>query len=286
MKTPPFAYARASELDEALEMLDDAGEDAKLLAGGQSLLPLLAYRLARPTHLVDIGRIAGLDGLRETAGGLIVDALVTHANLESQIGLPARWRALTEAAALIGHYPIRVRGTIGGSLAHADPAAELSVVATALGADLLVRSIGSSREIAVEDFFYGPYMTVLEPNEMVVGVRFRPADVARRSAFDEFSTRHGDFAFASTAVAATFEDGVARDVRIALGAVGPVPVRAVAAETALEGSSMSGPEIDAAAQLAMNNCEPAGDARASGEFRRELIEVLVARSLRRLKEME
>lgn len=285
MKTPPFAYARATELDEALEMLDDAGEDAKLLAGGQSLVPLLAYRLARPTHLVDIGRIEGLDGLRESADGLTVGALVTHAELESQVGLPSRWQALTEAAALIGHYPIRVRGTIGGSLAHADPAAELPVVAMALGADLLVRSVDGDREIAVEDFLYGPFMTVLEPNEMVVGVRFRPADAARRSAFDEFSTRHGDFASAATAVAGTFEDGVVRDVRIALGAVGPVPVRVHAAESALEGSELSTPDIAAAARLAMEACNPAGDARASGEFRRELVEVLVGRALRRLREM-
>jgi CO/xanthine dehydrogenase FAD-binding subunit len=155
----------------------------------------------------------------------------------------------------------------------------------ALGADLLVRSVDGDREVAVEDFLYGPFMTVLEPNEMVVGVRFRPADAARRSVFDEFSTRHGDFAFAMTAVAGTFRDGVVRDVRIALGAVGPVPVRVRAAESALEGSDLSTADIAAAARLAMEGCDPAGDARASGEFRRELIEVLVDRALRRLREM-
>ncbi|MFI6833626.1 FAD binding domain-containing protein [Kribbella sp. NPDC050241] len=285
MKPPPFAYARPAELDEALELLDDAGEDAKLIAGGQSLMPLLAYRLARPSHLVDIGRIEGLDTVEQVNGGLAVGALVRHAQLERRVDLPAPWHALTEAAGLIGHYPIRVQGTFGGSMAHADPAAELPVVATALGADFVVRSRSGNRTIPVEEFFAGPFMTVVEPDEVLVRVDFRPAPAGRRSVFEEFSIRHGDFATAAVAVALVLdEDGCARDVRIALGAVGPLPARAAEAEAALEGSPLRDSDLAAAGRLAAETCEPYGEARNSADFRHELVDVLVRRALRRVKE--
>lgn len=284
MKPPPFAYARASELEEALELLAEAGEDAKLLAGGQSLVPLLGVRLSRPTHLVDITRLPGLDVVSFTEdGGLAVGALVTHAQLERMFDIGPAWRVLAEGAGLIGHYPIRVRGTAGGSFAHADPSAELPVVATALGADFVVRSSSGSRRIPVEQFFTGPFTTALEVDEMIVRVEFAPAPVARRSAFEEFSTRHGDFASASVAVALIQDEaGHVHDAKIAVGAVGPTPLRALEAEAALHGSSLGETDIHTAGRLARDVCSSGGDGRADGEFRRDLVEALITRALRRL----
>src|SRR3954469_16641526 len=178
MKAPRFAYARAATLRHALELLSEAGEDGKILAGGQSLVPLMAFRLARPSHLIDIGRLEGLDQVRRQDGGLEVGALVRHAQLAARTDLDGPWAALPEAAGLIGHHPIRVRGTFGGSLAHADPAAELPTAVSALDGRLVVESQRGRREMAARDFFVGPLWTALEPDEIVVGGRFPapPAD--------------------------------------------------------------------------------------------------------------
>lgn len=285
MKPPPFAYARPAALDEALELLAEAGEDAKLLAGGQSLLPLLGLRLARPTHLVDITRLPGLDAVEEGPdGGLAVGALVTHAQLERAAGIGPPWKALTESAALIGHYPIRVRGTAGGSFAHADPSAELPVVATALDAEIIVRSSTASRRIPVGEFFAGPFTTSLDYDEMVVRIEFPAPPVGRRSGFGEFATRHGDFATASVAVALTPDaEGRLHDVRIAVGAVGPMPLRAHQAENALEGRAPRWPDIVDACRLVAEVCNSDGDGQADLRFRRELVQVLVEQVLRRLE---
>lgn len=279
MKPPPFAYRRASSLDEALALVADAGDEAKLLAGGQSLLPLLAYRLARPTHLIDIGRLPGLSGIRPESDGLVIGGLVRHAQLERSAGLVGPWGCIREAAALIGHYPIRVRGTFGGSISHADPSAELPVVCIALGATFIVRSAEGMRSIPAEEFFLGPFMTVLEPTEALVEIRFPAARPGLRSAFEEFSPRVGDFAFASTAVAlAIGEDGIVQDVRIALGGVGATPFRVRAAETILEGSALTADALTEVAHQCATVCDPAGDP----EFRRDLVKALVTRALRRL----
>lgn len=285
MKPPPFAYARPTELDEALQLLADAGEDAKLLAGGQSLLPLLGLRLARPTHLVDVTRLPGLGTIAATDdGGLALGALVTHAQLERAVGVGRPWRALIESAGQIGHYPIRVRGTAGGSFAHADPSSELPVVATALDAEIVVRSAATSRRIPAGELFTGPFTTSLEDDEMIVRIEFPAAPAERRSAFAEFATRHGDFATASAAVALT-PDGAGRvhDVRIAVGAVGPTPLRAPEAESALEGTSPRWADVTAAARLAAEVCSPGGAGQGDVRFRRELVQVLVERVLRRLE---
>ncbi|WP_028922210.1 FAD binding domain-containing protein [Pseudonocardia acaciae] len=277
MKPPPFAYARAGSVAEALELLADAGEDAKLLAGGQSLIPLLAYRLARPSHLVDIGRIPGLSDVATGPDGLRVQALVTHAALQSRADLTGPWRAVRECAGLIGHYPVRTRGTFGGSISHGDPSAELPVVALALEAEFVLRSPGGERLVRAEDFFAGPFMTVLEPTEMLVQARFPAAGAGRLSAFEEFSTRAGDFASAATAVALTpDETGRVHQVRIALGGVGPVPARAAEAEAALEGAPLDEAAIAAAARAAAADCRAGEDGA--------LIPVLVERALRRIRE--
>ena len=283
MKPPPFAYAAAGTLDEAVALLDEAGEDAKLLAGGQSLLPLLAFRLARPSHLIDIGGVEGLDTLEERDGCLRVGALVRHATLE-RADLNGGWQALREAASLIGHLPIRVRGTFGGSLAHADPASELGVVAAAFDAEIVLRSVRGVRTMPARDFFLAPLTTAADPDEVLVEARFPTPGTGFRSVFEEFSPRIGDFAYASVAAGCRLApDGSARDVRIALGSVGPTPVRALDAEQALSGSFLDDTAIVECARLAAELCDPdAGDWHADGTYRRALVSHLVERALRRL----
>lgn len=285
MKPAPFAYAAAGTLDEAVELLTDAGEEAKLLAGGQSLLPLLAFRLARPSHIIDIGAVEGLDSIDEHPGGLRVGALVRHATLE-QADLGGRWNALREAASLIGHLPIRVRGTFGGSLAHADPAGELGVVVAALDAAIVLKSTRGLRTVPAGEFFLAPLTTAAAADEMVVEARFPAPGVGFRSAFEEFSPRAGDFAYASVAAGCRLEhDRSAHDVRIALGSVGPTPVRARQAEQALSGSTLNDAAIAECARLAAGACDPAaGDWHADGTYRRALVAHLVQRALQRLRE--
>ena len=284
MKPAPFAYAAAESLDEALALLGEAGEDAKLLAGGQSLLPLLAYRLARPSHVIDIGAVHGLDGLEVRDGCLHVGALVRHAALE-RCDLNGAWQALREAASLIGHLPIRVRGTFGGSLAHADPAGELGVVATALDADIVLRSARGERTVPAGEFFVAPLTTAAEPDEVLTEARFAAPGAGFRSVFEEFSPRVGDFAYASVAAGCRVgADGTARDVRIALGSVGPTPIRAGAAERALSGSAFDDDAIAECARLAAGACdEAAGDWHADGAYRRALVVSLLTRALTRLR---
>ena len=284
MKAAPFAYATAETLDEAVALLADAGEDAKLLAGGQSLLPLLAFRLARPSHIIDIGGVKGLESIDEDPGGLRVSALVRHATLE-QADLGGPWNALREAASLIGHLPIRVRGTFGGSLAHADPAGELGVVVAALDAEIALKSPRGLRTVPASEFFLAPLTTAAGADEVLVEARFPAPGIGFRSVFEEFSPRVGDFAYASVAAGCRLEDdGSAHDVRIALGSVGPTPVRAHQAEQALSGSTLQDDAIGQCARLAAGACDPAaGDWHADGSYRRALVAQLVERALKRLR---
>lgn len=278
MKAPPFAYARASSLDDALELLHEAGDDAKLLAGGQSLLPLLAYRVVRPSHLVDIDALDELTGIRPAAGDVSLGALTRHAELE-RAGLEGAARLLALAASHVGHLPIRNRGTLGGSLAHADPAAELPVAALALDAGVVLRSRGGERRIPVAEFFVGPFTTAIAPGEMITEVVL-PADVREgRAAFKELAVRSGDFALAAAGVTARVNDGRAARVRIALGGVDATPVRAMRAEAVLEGRELSRDAIAEAAHVAASACDPVDDAVTSAAYRRRLVERLVRDAL-------
>jgi CO/xanthine dehydrogenase FAD-binding subunit len=276
MKPPPFAYVRAESAEQAVSLLAEAGEDAKVIAGGQSLVPLLNFRLARPSVLVDVNPLGELDYIRIGANGdgLAVGALCRHVALERNGELGGPWNAVAEAVPLIGHYPIRTRGTVGGSIAHADPSAELPVVALAYDAELEALGPQGRRTIPAGEFFRGPFTTALAPDELLVEVRLSGPPPGARSAFEEFSERAGDFALAS--VCAIVGEGWAR---IALGGVGPTPLRATAAEEAL----LAGAEPDEVGALAARDCDPAGDFHASGEFRKELVAELTRRALRRLR---
>jgi carbon-monoxide dehydrogenase medium subunit/6-hydroxypseudooxynicotine dehydrogenase subunit alpha len=284
VKAPPFAYARAESLDDALALLGEAGDDAKLLAGGQSLMPLLAYRVARPSHLVDIDGLDELAGIERTPGGLRVGALTRHVEL-AHARLDGAEKLLAAAAGEVGHVPIRVRGTLGGSIAHADPAAELPLALVTLEATLHVRSTAGERAIPAGELFLGPFTTTLGPDEAVVAATIPDAARVGHSAFAEFAVRTGDFALAAVAVALDLDldAGVARHVRIGLGAVDATPVRAARAEALLEGAELSGEAVESAAATAAIECDPAEDPTTSAAYRRTLVASLVRACLTRLR---
>ncbi|MBO0849458.1 MAG: FAD binding domain-containing protein [Pseudonocardia sp.] len=263
MKCPPFDYVRAGSVEEVVKVLAEADGEGKILAGGQSLVPVLALRLARPAVLVDINRIPGLDSMRRGGGALEVGALVRHNDLVEQTDHPL----LARAARWIGHTAIRARGTAAGSIAHADPAAELPAVAVATGATAVVAGPEGTRSLAPEELFAGPLMTGLRDDEMITGLRF---PLASRWGFAEFARRHGDFALVTAAVAEI--DGV---VRIALGGVGGVPRRAVEAERVI---AAGGAALDAAG-AASREIDPTGDIHASAAYRRALAAEMVRDAL-------
>lgn len=263
MKCAPFVYVRPGSVDEAVQALVDAEGEAKLLAGGQSLVPLLALRMARPAVLVDVNHVPGLAGVHPEDGAVRVGALTRHAALTRQTDHPL----LAEAARWIGHTAIRTRGTTGGSIAHADPAAELPVVAVGTGAAVTVAGPAGTRTVAAEELFEGALMTTLADEEMIVEARF---PVPTRWGFAEFARRHGDFALVTAVVAE-----VGCRVRIALGGVGGVPVRGAAGEAVLA----AGGSAREAAAAASAQLHPTGDLHGSAEFRRAIAAEMMRRAL-------
>jgi carbon-monoxide dehydrogenase medium subunit/6-hydroxypseudooxynicotine dehydrogenase subunit alpha len=283
VKPPPFAYAKAASLEEALGLLAEAGDGAKLLAGGQSLVPLLAFRIARPTHLIDIDGITSLERMSRRDDGLVLGALTRHAALE-RMPLEGGEALLAEAAALIGHVPIRARGTVGGSIAHADPAAELPVALLALDAQVVVRSAAEERAVPADGFFLGPFVTALAPDEAVTAVVVPREIRGARAAFAEFAVRAGDFALASAAVVAWIgDDARVSRARIALGGVDGTPLRAAEAERALGGAALTEEAAVGAADLAADACEPADDPLVGAPYRRALVRQLVREALERIR---
>ncbi len=279
MKPAPFAYRAPTSVSEAVALLTEHGDEAHVLAGGQSLLPMMALRLARPSMLVDVGRVAELGGLHN-GNGLSIGATVTQRRLERSALVAEHCPLLLQALPLIAHPPIRTRGTIGGSLAHADPAAELPAVAAALDAEVLLRGPGGERVVPVAHFFEGYLSTACRPDELVAEIRF-PA-MARRTgtAFVEISRRHGDFAIVACAAVVCLDDrGRVVDGRVALAGVDMVPVRARSAEALVRGET-AGPELwRAAAEEATAGLQPSSDIHATGAYRRHVAGVLTARAL-------
>jgi aerobic carbon-monoxide dehydrogenase medium subunit len=270
MKPAPFEYLRAASVDEAVRALSDADGDGKILAGGQSLVPLMALRMARPTLVVDVNRIPGLAGITRTGSSVRIGALTRHRDLVEQRELPL----LAEAAAWIGHAAIRSRGTVGGSVAHADPAAEIPVVATALDAIAEVAGPHGVREVPAANLFTGPLQTSLADDEMITWLRL---SVPRRWAFAEFSRRHGDFGLV-TVVAAQ----VAGRTRIAVGGAGGVPLRVAEAEDSLAGAALTADAIDRAAAVVAAGVHPMDDVHATAAYRQALAEELTRRALGQL----
>jgi CO/xanthine dehydrogenase FAD-binding subunit len=283
VKPPPFAYARVDSVDEAVATLGESGDDVKLLAGGQSLLPAMNFRLVRPRRLLDVDRLQELDYLTIGRRELRIGALRRHSAVVQDADLDGPWTALREAAACVGNLPVRNRGTFGGSVAHADPAAELAVVTVAFGAKIVARSTAGEREIDASDFFLGPFTTALDPTELVREVVFATPTAGVASVFEEMAPRTGDYALASVCAAVGIDDGHVSFVRIGLGSVGATPVRARNAVQALIGRSLDDDAIEEAARSAARECDPGSDVHASAGYRRTLVAVVLERALVRLR---
>lgn len=275
MKPAPFAYHRARDLDGATRLLAELGDDAKVVAGGQSLVAMMNFRLARPRHLVDIGGLREFDRLHtDASGGLRIGALTTHHTVERDPAgrLGADFAVLREAMRWIGHLPIRTRGTVGGSIAHADATAEWCLLALALDAEFVARGPRGERRIAAGDFFLGYYTTALDFDEILAEIVFpRPAPHA---ALAEFAERQGDFALVCAVVDLDVAGGTVRGGRVALGGVAAAVVRVPEAEAVLAG----GGSFAECASAAADAVEPPADASGSTHYRKQLVRTLVLRA--------
>jgi carbon-monoxide dehydrogenase medium subunit len=282
MKLPSVEYEAPATVAEAAGLLAEHQDEASVLAGGQSLIPLLALRLARPAVLVDVNGVAELSGMSRVNGWLAVGATTREYMAEESAEVAQAVPLLAAALPLIGHEAIRNRGTIGGSLAHADPAAELPAVARALDVEFVVRSASESRVIAAADWFEGYLVTARRPDELLTQVRFAVAAPGTGAAFEEVARRHGDFAIVGLAAQLTLtKDGVISDARLAFSGVADVPVRAADAEDLLKGQRPSDELFAEAARVATASIDPPADLHGSAEYRKKVAATLVRRGLRK-----
>ena len=280
MKPALFVYHEPVDLRDALHILSEVAPlDGRIIAGGQSLVPMMAYRLATPPHLVDINRIDELAKLSIADNHVMISACVRHAALE-RIETPGPTGALLRAMARhVAHYPIRVRGTFCGSLAHADPASEWCLLAVSLGATMVAQSLAGRREIAAADFFQGIMATALRPEEILVAARLPLLADDARHAFLEFSRRTGDFAIASVLVAGRLVNGAVCEARIGVGGAEPVPRRLHDVEALIEGKAPAADLLRRAADRAADAIEPLEDSVNTAEHRRDLVRALTRRAL-------
>jgi CO/xanthine dehydrogenase FAD-binding subunit len=280
MKPPPFDYMDPRSLDDAVGLLAEHGDEGKILAGGQSLVPLLNFRLAQPSVIVDVNRVLELSYLRRSNGRLRIGAMCRQTRLEQSPVAREGWGLLGDALALVAHPQIRNRGTVGGSAAHADPAAELPVAFSALEARFTARSSRGERVLDADEFFVTHLTTALEPDELLIEVEVPPVAEGTGHAFTEYSRRHGDFALGGAAVLYTKNgDGTCRDARIAMLGAADTPLRAREAEAALRGQKLDDDVAAEAAKLAARDIEPTGDIHGSSSYRKRLIEAMVRRAL-------
>lgn len=275
MKSPPFAYARAKDVAHAISLWNEAGPDARLLAGGQSLLPALALRLTDVPALIDINHLDELRGVTEAGKTLRIGALTRHAELGRNDLVARHAPALAQAAPLIAHPAIRTRGTIGGSIAYADPAAELPACIVALDADVVARGGNGERRIPAAEFFLGLYETALAEFEMIVAIEVPKIRLTRRQIVTELARRSGDYAIAGLVLAADVDGDVLGDTRAVFFGVGDAPVLAGGAMDALD----SGAGIDAACAALDQDLDPAADLQGGPEMKRHLARVLLRRAV-------
>jgi len=281
MKPPSFAYERPRDLAEALDLLARHGSDARPLAGGQSLVPMLALRIARPSVVIDLGRIGDLTGLTLAGSTLTIGAMVRQRELERDGLVRQHLPLLAAATRLIGHPAIRNRGTLGGSLAHADPSAEYPAVALALDAELVARGPNGERTIPAREFFLGPFVTALAEGELLTAIRFPLPKPSTGWAIEELTRRHGDFALAgAVALLERAPDGTCAQAAVALFGVATRPVRATATEHVLRGRPLDAGILAEAAALAVEAIdEPLSDVHGSAAFRKRVTPVVVRRAL-------
>jgi carbon-monoxide dehydrogenase medium subunit len=282
MKPAPFRYHAPKTVDEAVETLAEvAGEDGRVLAGGQSLVPIMAFRLARPAHLVDINGVEGLNRLAVEDGKLCIGACVRHSAFHKPVVEGPLGRLLSSVVHHIAHYPIRTRGTFCGSIAHADPASEWCLVAAALDGEMVARSIDGTRIIAARDYFCGVMTTALKDNELLIEVRLPILADGTHCGFYEFNRRAGDFALAMALATYRLEDGVMREARVAVGSVEAHPRRIPQAEAALLGRAPEHAVFVAAAEAVAAVVDPLDDLITGAEYRRDLSCTITRRALER-----
>jgi carbon-monoxide dehydrogenase medium subunit len=274
-----FDYTRPASVQDAVRALADGGEDAKVIAGGQSLLPLLRLRLSFPDLLVDVGGIDGLRGVRDEGNSLWIGALTTHDEVVRDPAIAAHCGLLSETAGMVADPAVRHRGTLGGSLAHSDPAGDLPAVALALNATLIAQGPRGEREIAAGDFFLDYLTTSLEPDEILTGIRVPKLGEGWGYRYEKFHRTAQAWAIVGVAALARRANGHVAEARIGLANMGPVPVRAAAAESAATGAEASRDALRSAAQRADEGTNPPADLHGAPDYRRHLARVLTARAL-------
>jgi carbon-monoxide dehydrogenase medium subunit len=279
MKMPAFDYAAPQSLPEALEILSRRRGEARVLAGGQSLLPLLAFRMAAPAVLVDLRKVPGLDRISISPGGIELGAMVRWCDIEESEALAAAHPLLVAAVAHVAHYPIRNRGTVGGSLAHGDFAAELPGIAVACDAEIVAVTSGGTRRVAAADLFAAPLATTLAEDEVITALALPHWPRERRWGYREFSRQRGGFPLAGVAVFYDEIDGKARDAHLVVIGAHSRLERLASAEGALEGRAVTKDAIEAAADAAARAIDPVSDIEGSARYRRGLVRTLVGRAL-------
>lgn len=279
MKPQAFDYAAPTSVDEAVALLSEFGDEAKVLSGGQSLLPMMNFRLARPTALVDIARIPGLSGIRQDGSDVLIGARTRHVDLERTTLSGPIGSLLRQAASYVGHYPIRVRGTFGGSLAHSDPASEWCQLVTLLDASMEVHGPNGRRTIEASDFFYTVFSTTMDYDEVLVSALLPSLPLSTRVNVVEFARRAGDFAIVSVMCAIDVVDDIITSARLCAGGVSDRAVRLTGAEAALLGCDASPQAFADAADIAASEVSPSADLHGSADFRRDLVRALVRRAL-------
>jgi aerobic carbon-monoxide dehydrogenase medium subunit len=281
VKPPAFAYEAPESLEEALALRAEHAGDSAVLAGGQSLMPLLNLRMAFPGTVIDVGRVSELSGIREWDGGVAIGATTRQRAAEHSDLIAQRAPLVSRALPNVGHTAIRNRGTVGGSIAHADPAAELPAVALALDAELVARSSSGERTIPASEFFAGYLTTTLEPHELLVEIRLPALAAGHGTAFVELARRHGDFALVGVGAAVALEpSGAIADARLVFIGVGGTPVRAREAEALLRGAMPTDEVYAEVAERAKDELDPGSDSHASASYRRRVAGVLARRALR------
>jgi aerobic carbon-monoxide dehydrogenase medium subunit len=280
MKLPPFEYACPTSIAEAVALLATHDGEAKPLAGGQSLVPMLAFRVASPSLLVDLRKLAELRQIRITPDGVALGAMVRWRDILDDARLATAHPLLLAAVAHVAHYQIRNRGTVGGSMAHADPAAEMPGIAVTCEAQIAVMGEAGARVIAAEDFFQGPLMTALKPDEIITEIRLPLWPRGRRFGFEEFARRRGDFAMAAAAVFYDDDNGKARNAHVGVIGVGDRPLRLRSVEAVINGNKIDDDVIAKAEAAASAAVDPRDDIHASAAYRKALVGVMVERALK------
>jgi carbon-monoxide dehydrogenase medium subunit len=284
-----FDYHAPATLDEAIKLLDELGEDAKILAGGHSLIPMMKLRLAEPTNLIDINGLSDLNYIKEENGYLCIGAMTREAALETSDLVAEKYPILKDTSEVIADPLVRNMATVGGNIAHGDPANDHPATMVALGAEVVINGPGGilggrERKIAIDDFFKGPLMTALEQNEILTELRIPVNGGKSGAAYKKLERKVGDYAIAGAAAALQFDGDNCSSAGIALTNVGPTPIRATEAQNALVGTSVSSGDIDKAAELAAAAAQPVGDHRGSEEYKRAVVKVLTARAVQTAKD--